>query len=85
MTYVKHASRGLGHISSMGVAAAIKISYLKTMCEGIQVFHFIIILFIYLFFFFFLGLHSRHMVVPGLGLNQSYSCGPTPQPKQCGI
>ena len=28
--------------------------------------------------FFFLGLHLQHMEVPRLGVNQSYSCQPTP-------
>ena len=33
-------------------------------------------------FFFSLGLHQWHMEVPRLGLNQSRSCWPTPQPQQ---
>ena len=37
----------------------------------------------HLFFFFcFLGLHSRHVEVPRLGVNRSYSGQPMPQPQQ---
>ena len=35
-----------------------------------------------IFFFFFLGLYPWHMETPKMGLNQSYNCCPTPQPKQ---
>ena len=34
------------------------------------------------FFFFFLGPYLWHIEVPGLGVNQSCSCWPTPQPQQ---
>ena len=37
------------------------------------------------FLFVCLGPHPRHMVVPRLGLNRSYSCWPTPQPQQLRI
>ena len=37
------------------------------------------------FFLFFSGLHPRHMEVPRLGFNWSYSCQPTPQLQQCQI
>ena len=37
------------------------------------------------FFFVFLGPHPWHVEVPRLGVNQSYSCQPTPQPQQRGI
>ena len=36
----------------------------------------------FLIFFFFLGLYLQYMEVPELGLNQSCSCGPTPQLQQ---
>ena len=39
---------------------------------------------IYLFIVF-LGLHLRHMEVPRLGANQSWSRWPTPQPQPCQI
>ena len=45
--------------------------------------HFLSLEFFFFFFFFFffvfcfLGLHPRHMKVPRLGSNQSYSCWPT--------
>ena len=44
----------------------------------------------FFFFFFsglfvFLGLHLRHMKVPRLGLNPSYSLLPTPELQQLGI
>ena len=35
-----------------------------------------------IFFFFFLGPHLQHMEVTRLGLNQSCSCWPTPQPRR---
>lgn len=40
---------------------------------------------LFIYFFVFLGLHSRHMEVPRLRSNHSYSCWPIPQPKQWGI
>ena len=43
---------------------------------------------LFLFFsslFVFLGLHLRHMKVPRLGLNPSYSLLPTPELQQLGI
>ena len=42
---------------------------------------FVAVLLLFLFFFF-LGSHWRHMDVPRLGLNQSYSCWLTLQPQQ---
>ena len=36
--------------------------------------------FFFFFLFFFLGPHPQHLEVPRLGVNQSYSCWPTPQP-----
>ena len=41
--------------------------------------------FFFFFFFVFLGPHPWHVEVPRLGVNQSYSCQPTPQPQQRGI
>ena len=42
--------------------------------------------FIYLFNYLpFLGLLPRHMEVPRLGVEWSYSCRPTPEPQQLGI
>ena len=37
------------------------------------------------FFFCFLGPHLRPVEVPRLGVDQSYSCQPTPRPQQLGI
>ena len=37
------------------------------------------------FIFFFLGLHLRHMEVPGLGVELELQLQPTPQPRQCQI
>ena len=42
-------------------------------------------LYSYLLIYLFLVLYWQHMEVPRLGLNWSYSCGPAPQPQQCGI
>ena len=42
----------------------------------------LLLFFFYFFIFYFLGPHLWHMRFPGLGLNQSCSCRPTPQPWQ---
>ena len=40
---------------------------------------------LFLFFLVFFGPHPRHVEVPSLGSNWSYSCWPAPQPQQCQI
>ena len=42
----------------------------------------LLLFFFYFFIFYFLGPHLWHMRFPGLGLNQSCCCRPTPQPWQ---
>ena len=37
------------------------------------------------FLFFFLGLHPRHVEVPGLSVQLELQLRPTPQPQQLGI
>ena len=55
---------------------------IKILDENIGKTFFITLNHFFFFFFGFLGLHPRHVEVPRLGSNQSYSCQCTPQPQQ---